>query len=78
MSEPFFTIGHSNRTIVEFLDLLGACDVRLVVDVRRLPGSTRCPQFDSDALAGSSPITSSLTARTCATSSASTTSTRRS
>ena len=48
---PLFTIGHSNRTIEEFLDLLDGHDVELVVDVRRLPGSTRYPQFDEDALA---------------------------
>jgi uncharacterized protein (DUF488 family) len=50
MTEPFFTIGHSTRTLAEFVDLLDANGVRLVVDVRKLPGSTRHPQFDQDAL----------------------------
>lgn len=53
MSTPFFTIGHSNRTLVEFLELLRESRVELVVDVRRLPGSARYPQFDEDALAAS-------------------------
>ncbi len=48
-----FTIGHSNRTIEEFLALLGEQRVELVVDVRRLPGSARNPQFDEDELASS-------------------------
>ncbi|MBB5831051.1 DUF488 domain-containing protein [Brachybacterium aquaticum] len=48
MSEPFFTIGHSTRTLAEFIDLLQGSRVELVVDVRRLPGSARYPQFDQD------------------------------
>ena len=48
-----FTIGHSNRTIEEFLALLDEHGVELVVDVRRLPGSARNPQFDQDDLASS-------------------------
>ena len=51
MRLPFFTIGHSNRTIEEFIGLLDDHDVELVVDVRRFPGSARYPQFDEDALA---------------------------
>ncbi|KYJ97951.1 DUF488 domain-containing protein [Microbacterium sp. CH1] len=53
MSEPFFTIGHSTRTIDEFLGLVQESRVESVVDVRRLPGSKRHPQFDQDALASS-------------------------
>ncbi|ATD71131.1 MULTISPECIES: DUF488 domain-containing protein [Gordonia] len=52
-SEPFFTIGHSTRTLAEFIDLLAASSIQVVADVRRLPGSTRYPQFDQDALTGS-------------------------
>ncbi|MFD3687622.1 DUF488 family protein [Nocardiopsis sp. NPDC058631] len=50
MSEPSFTIGHSNRTLAEFIELLQESHVELVVDVRRLPGSARYPQFDQDTL----------------------------
>jgi uncharacterized protein (DUF488 family) len=53
MSPRIFTIGHSNRTIDELLDLLTGAGVELVVDVRRLPGSRRYPQFDEDALRAS-------------------------
>lgn len=53
MSEPFFTIGHSNRTLAEFIELLREARVDLIVDVRRLPGSARYPQFDQDALSAS-------------------------
>jgi uncharacterized protein (DUF488 family) len=48
-----FTIGHSTRTIDEFVDLLRAADVRQLADIRTVPKSRRCPQFNSDALARS-------------------------
>lgn len=50
MSEPFFTAGHSTRTLDEFVDLLRGSSVGLIVDTRRLPGSTRYPQFDQETL----------------------------
>lgn len=53
MPEPLFTIGHSTRTIDEFLLLLQENRVESLVDVRRLPGSRRYPQFDQEALAAS-------------------------
>jgi uncharacterized protein (DUF488 family) len=48
-----FTIGHSTRTIGEFIELLRENGVQLLVDVRRFPGSRRHPQFGRDALASS-------------------------
>ena len=53
MSQPFFTVGHSNRTADEFIDLLRPAGIGMVVDVRRLPGSRAYPQFDSENLAQS-------------------------
>jgi uncharacterized protein (DUF488 family) len=46
----FFTIGHSTRTIPEFVELLEASRVDLVVDVRSIPRSRTNPQFNGDAL----------------------------
>jgi uncharacterized protein (DUF488 family) len=46
-----FTIGHSTRTLDEFVELLRAAGVTLVVDVRRFPGSRRHPQFGAERLA---------------------------
>ncbi|OOC54875.1 MULTISPECIES: DUF488 domain-containing protein [Nocardiopsis] len=51
MAPPFFTIGHSDRTFGEFAALLHEAAVEVVVDVRKLPGSRRNPQFDEDVLA---------------------------
>ncbi|GGO65747.1 hypothetical protein GCM10010910_23620 [Microbacterium nanhaiense] len=53
MSEPVFTIGHSTRPLDDFLALLAASEIDVVVDVRKLPGSRRYPHFDADALSGS-------------------------
>ena len=47
------TIGHSTRTIEEFLAILAAHGVERLVDVRSIPKSRRVPQFNSDALATS-------------------------
>jgi len=48
-----WTIGHSSRTIEEFLALLHAHRVQLIADVRRYPGSRRYPHFNADALKAS-------------------------
>jgi hypothetical protein len=48
-----FTIGHSTRSIDEFISILRAHDIEQVVDVRRFPGSRRVPQFNRDSLAES-------------------------
>jgi uncharacterized protein (DUF488 family) len=53
LSNPFFTIGHSTRSIDEFVTLLTSADVKLVVDVRTVPRSRTNPQFNRDALPAS-------------------------
>ncbi|HKR77207.1 MAG TPA: DUF488 domain-containing protein [Rhodanobacter sp.] len=50
-----WTIGHSTRTLEEFLALLAAYSIEAIADVRRFPGSRRWPQFARDALAASLP-----------------------
>lgn len=53
MSEksPIFTIGHSTRSIPEFVDLLRAGGADLIVDVRTVPRSRHNPQYNEDLLA---------------------------
>src|SRR5947208_10741461 len=51
-SETIFTIGHSTRTLAEFIALLREAGVTLVVDVRAYPQSRTTPQFNSDTLSG--------------------------
>ena len=50
MATPFFTIGHSTRAIEDFVGLLQASQVQVVVDVRTIPRSRRNPQFNQDSL----------------------------
>jgi uncharacterized protein (DUF488 family) len=47
------TVGHSTRTIEEFLRLLKAHGATCVVDVRSVPRSRRNPQFNRDTLPAS-------------------------
>ncbi len=46
-----FTVGHSTRSAEEFVALLEAHGIRLLVDVRTIPRSRRNPQFGSEELA---------------------------
>ena len=50
MAHPFFTIGHSTRSIEEFVDLLASAKVRLLIDVRSIPRSRTNPQYNGDVL----------------------------
>lgn len=48
---PIFTIGHSTRTIAEFVDVLHDGPADLVVDVRTIPRSRTNPQYNIDSVA---------------------------
>lgn len=48
--EPVFTIGHSTRTLEEFVELLRENGIDTLVDVRRYPGSKRYPHFGRQEL----------------------------
>jgi len=50
-SVELWTIGHSTRTIEDFLALLTENSVDTIADVRRIPASRRYPQFGQTALA---------------------------
>ena len=48
-----WTIGHSTRNIDIFISLLEENGIKLLADVRSLPGSKRYPQFNKEAMAES-------------------------
>lgn len=48
-----YTVGHSTRSLDEFLELLKHFDIELVIDVRKFPSSKRFPWFGKDNLAKS-------------------------
>ena len=50
-----WTLGHSTRTLEEFLGVLSAQGVQAIADVRRFPGSRRHPHFAREALERSLP-----------------------
>ena len=49
-ANPIYTIGHSTRSIADFVDLLRSGPADLVVDVRTVPKSRRNPQYNEAAL----------------------------
>ena len=48
--QTIFTIGHSNKTIVEFINLLKKNGIEILIDVRTFPQSRFCPHFNKKAL----------------------------
>ena len=52
-ADTIWTLGHSTRTIDEFIALLRHYRIEAIADVRRFPGSRRLPQFGQEALAAS-------------------------
>lgn len=47
---PFYTIGHSTRSLDEFVDIVQSAKIGLVADVRTVPRSRTNPQYDRAAL----------------------------
>lgn len=47
---PVYTIGHSTRSLEEFVEILRGGGVRCVVDVRSIPRSRTNPQYNLDTL----------------------------
>lgn len=45
-----YTIGHSTRTLEDFLDILKHYDIQLIIDVRKFPSSKKFPHFDKENL----------------------------
>lgn len=54
MSNPnelvVYTIGHSTRSLEEFIDILNSFKINLVVDVRTVPHSKHNPKFNRNSL----------------------------
>jgi len=49
-NKKVFTIGHSNRNMNEFIEILLKYKVKTLIDVRRFPKSTRYPHFNKEIL----------------------------
>lgn len=53
-----WTVGHSTRSLDEFIAILRSASIATIADVRRFPGSRRYPQFNQQ------PLTESLARQT--------------
>ena len=49
-SHIIYTIGHSTRSTKEFLEMLHSFDIKILGDIRQMPGSRMFPQFDQENL----------------------------
>lgn len=54
-SSVVFTVGHSTRSLTDFIAILADAGVTQIADVRAFPASRRHPQFNKDALSISLP-----------------------
>lgn len=48
--QPLFTVGHGARSASEFAEVLIDGEIKILIDVRRFPGSRRHPHFGREAL----------------------------
>lgn len=48
--KTIYTVGHSTHSLEEFLTMLQSFDIKILADIRRLPGSRKFPQFNQEAL----------------------------
>ena len=45
-THTIYSIGHSTRSLDEFLNMLRSFDIKILTDIRSLPGSRRFPQYN--------------------------------
>lgn len=50
MPKLIYTIGHSTRSIEDFIDLLKSYEIEMLIDVRTIPKSRYNPQFNEETL----------------------------
>lgn len=48
--KTIYTIGHSTRTLEEFITILKSFKIELLIDIRSYPGSKRLPHFNKENL----------------------------
>lgn len=49
-TSTIYTIGHSTHTIDDFWGMLQSFDIKILADIRSLPGSRKFPQFNKENL----------------------------
>ncbi len=54
-NKTIWTIGHSTRSLEEFIGMLHSFNIELIADIRSFPGSRKFPQYNKEALEVSLP-----------------------
>ena len=54
-NKAIWTIGHSTRSLEEFIAMLQSFNIELIADIRSFPGSRKFPQFNKEVLVISLP-----------------------
>ena len=49
-THTIYSIGHSTHSIEEFLNMLRSFDIKIIADIRSMPGSRKFPQFDMEKI----------------------------
>lgn len=49
-THTIYSIGHSTRSLDEFLEMLHSFNIKILADIRSLPGSRRFPHFNQENL----------------------------
>lgn len=49
-THTIYTIGHSTHSLEQLLTMLQSFSIKILADIRRLPGSRKFPQFDKENL----------------------------
>ena len=49
-TNTIYTIGHSTRNLADFFKMLQSFGIKILADIRSLPGSRKFPQFDKENL----------------------------
>ena len=47
-ANTIYTIGHSTHSLEEFLTMLKSFDIKILMDIRRFPGSRKFPHFNKE------------------------------
>lgn len=50
LMKAIYTVGHSNRELKEFVEILKSYNISILVDIRRFPLSRKFPHFNKESL----------------------------
>lgn len=54
--KTIWTVGHSTRSMEDFIELVKSFKIKRIIDIRSFPGSRKFPQFNKESLEISLPL----------------------